>query len=65
MMAGRNLSADPLALSSAGVATSAAMMGQAAGIAAALAAGKKCDPRELDPAEVRRLVSERGADLQV
>jgi 2-polyprenyl-6-methoxyphenol hydroxylase-like FAD-dependent oxidoreductase len=65
MMAGRNLSADQLALSSARVSTSAAMMGQAAGIAAALAAEKRCDPRDLDPTEVRRIVIQRGADLSV
>jgi 2-polyprenyl-6-methoxyphenol hydroxylase-like FAD-dependent oxidoreductase len=65
MMAGRNLSADQLALSSARVSTTATMMGQAAGIAAAMAASKQCDPRELDPAEVRRVVVERGAELAV
>jgi hypothetical protein len=65
MMAGRNLSAEQLALSSARVSTCAAMMGQAAGIAAAMAANKKCDPRDLDPADVRRVVQERGADLEV
>jgi hypothetical protein len=65
MMAGRNLSADQLALSSARVSTCAAMMGQAAGIAAAMAAGNNCDPRDLDPADVRRVVRERGADLDV
>ena len=65
MMAGRNLSADQLALSSARVSTSAAMMGQAAGIAAAMAACKNCDPRVLDPADVRRVVRERGAELEV
>lgn len=65
MMAGRNLSADQLALSSARVSTSAAMMGQAAGIAAALAVTRQCDPREVDPNEVRRMVIERGADLEV
>ena len=65
MMAGRNLSADQLALSSARVSTSAAMMGQAAGIAAALAVSKHCDPRDLNPADVRREVIQRGADLEV
>jgi len=65
MMAGRNLSADQLALSSARVSTSAAMMGQAAGIAAAMAARKNCDPRALEPADVRRVVRERGAELDV
>jgi hypothetical protein len=65
MMAGRNLSADQLALSSARVSTSAAMMGQAAGIAAALAVAAGCDPRDLDPADVQRVVLQRGAYLDV
>ena len=65
LMAGRNFSADQLALSSARVATSAAMMGQAAGIAAAMAVEQRVDVRRLDPAEVRRAVVERGADLEV
>ena len=65
MMAGRCFSADQLALSSARVATSGSMMGQAAGIAAALSARKGCDPRELDPTDVIRTVTERGASLAV
>lgn len=65
MMAGRNLSADQLALSSARVSTSGTMMGQAAGITAAMAVQRDCDPRDLDPADVRRVVVERGADLDV
>lgn len=65
MMAGRNLSADQLALSSARVSTSATMMGQAAGIAAARAVKTGCDPRELDPGDVRRVVMERGGELEV
>ncbi|MFO7901952.1 MAG: FAD-dependent oxidoreductase [Planctomycetota bacterium] len=65
MMAGRNLSADQLALSSARVSTSAAMMGQAAGITAAMAVSRNCDPRDLEPAEVRRVVCERGGNLDV
>ncbi len=65
MMAGRNLSADQLALSSARVSTTATMMGQAVGIAAAMAVSKHCDPRDLDPADVRRVVVERGAKLDV
>ena len=65
MMAGRNLSADQLALSSARVATGSSMMGQAAGIAAALAVQKKVDVRELDPGDVREVVEQRGADLDV
>jgi hypothetical protein len=65
MMAGRNLSADQLALSSARVSTSASMMGQAAGITAAMAVAGNCDPRDLEPGDVRRLVVQRGADLEV
>ena len=62
---GRCFSADQLALSSARVTTSCSMMGQAAGIAAALAVRKSCDPRELDPADVRKVVEARGAKLDV
>ncbi len=65
MMAGRCFSADQLALSSARVATTCAMMGQAAGIAAAMAARRGCDPRALDVAEVRSTVEKRGAALSV
>jgi len=64
MMAGRCFSADQLALSSARVSTTGSMMGQAAGIAAALAVQKKCDPRECDPAAVKKIVLARGANLQ-
>jgi len=39
------------------------MMGQAAGIAAGLAVEKRCDPRDLDPVEVRSIVERRGAVL--
>ncbi len=65
MMAGRCFSGDQLALSSARVATSGIMMGQAAGIAAALSASRKCDPRNLDPDVIRRIVVERGGCLEV
>jgi hypothetical protein len=65
MMAGRCLSADQLALSSARVSTTCSMMGQAAGIAAAMSAAKNCDPRDLDPANVRKEVERRGAGLEV
>jgi len=64
VMAGRCFSADQLALSSARVSTSGSMMGQAAGIAAALAVQKKCDSRECDPAAVKKIVLERGANLK-
>jgi hypothetical protein len=63
MMAGRCFSADQLALSSARVSTTCSMMGQAAGIAAGLCVEKKCDPRDLDYTEVRRIVEKRGAQL--
>ncbi|MHC4574117.1 MAG: FAD-dependent oxidoreductase [Planctomycetota bacterium] len=65
MMAGRCFSADQLALSSARVSTSSSMMGQAAGIAAAMSTRKECDPRQLDPADVRKIVEGRGARLAV
>lgn len=65
MMAGRCFSADQLALSSARVSTTGSMMGQAAGITAALCIQKKCNPRDLDPEEVRGVILERGANLSV
>jgi len=63
LAAGRCLSADQLALSSARVMTTCAMMGQAAGIAAAMAVLKKGDLDIIDPLEVRREVEARGALL--
>jgi hypothetical protein len=65
LAAGRCFSADQLALSSARVSTTCSMLGQAAGIAAAMAARRKCGVRDLDAAEVRRIVEERGAKLAV
>jgi hypothetical protein len=65
LAAGRCFSAEQLALSSARVTTSCSMMGQAAGIAAALCVEKGCQLRRLDPADVRRTVEKRGADLRV
>lgn len=65
MMAGRCFSADQLALSSARVSTTCSMMGQAAGIAAAMAVRKKVDPRDLDPSDVVHVVTSRGAELAV
>ena len=64
-MAGRCFSADQLALSSARVATTASMLGQAAGIGAALAAKRQCDLRDVDGREVRRIVVRRGARLDI
>lgn len=65
LMAGRCFSSDQLALSSARVSTTCAMMGQAAGIAAAMAVEKRADVRDLDPRAVRAVVEQRGAKLAV
>jgi hypothetical protein len=65
LAAGRCLSADQLALSSARVMPTCAMMGQAAGIAAALCAERDCTLAGLDSGEVRRIVVDRGARLDV
>ena len=65
MMAGRCFSSDQLALSSARVSTTCCMMGQAAGISAALAVKQHTGVRNIDPAEVRQTVIERGAHLDV
>ncbi|MBN2307556.1 MAG: FAD-dependent oxidoreductase [Candidatus Hydrogenedentes bacterium] len=65
LAAGRCLSADQLAMSSARVMTTCSMMGQAAGIAASLSAERACGVRDLELAEVRRIVVERGANLDV
>jgi hypothetical protein len=65
LMAGRCFSSDQLALSSARVSTTCCMMGQAAGIAAAMAVEKNCDVRDIDPTAVRATVLERGALLEV
>ena len=64
-MAGRCFSADQLALSSARVATTASMLGQAAGIGAALAARRRCDLHSIDGRDVRRAVLRRGARLDL
>ena len=63
--AGRCFSADQLALSSARVMTTCSMMGQAAGIAAAMAVDAGCDPRDLDYTAIRKTVVDRGARLDV
>lgn len=64
-VAGRCLSADQLALSSARVMTTCAMMGQAAGVAAALAATHGASLQNLDFTDVRTVVEERDAKLTV
>lgn len=63
LMAGRCFSADQLALSSARVATTCAMTGQAAGIAAALCIKTGTGIKALDPLLVRREVERCGAEL--
>jgi hypothetical protein len=65
LMAGRCMSADQLALSSARVSTSCSMMGQATGIAAAMAVLKKTKIRNLDYTEIQKEVLRRGAQLDV
>ena len=65
LAAGRCLSADQLAMSSARVMTSCAMMGQAAGVAAARAAEQGIGLSKLDPLDVRKAVVDWGANLDV
>jgi len=65
LMAGRCFSAEQLALSSARVSTSCSMMGQAAGIAAAMAVNNKTKIRNLDYTEIKNEVLTRGAQLDV
>jgi hypothetical protein len=63
LVAGRCLSADQLALSSARVMTTASMMGQAAGIAAAWSAGARRPVAEVTTSALRRELLGRGAVL--
>ncbi len=65
LVAGRCLSADQLALSSARVMTTCSMMGQAAGIAAAKMAVQNTTLQRLDFNEVRKDVEEHGAILSL
>jgi hypothetical protein len=64
LVAGRCFSADQLALSSARVMTTASMMGQAAGIAAAWSAGARRGVGEVTVAALRRELVNRGAVLE-
>ncbi|MFP4028823.1 MAG: FAD-dependent oxidoreductase [Candidatus Brocadiia bacterium] len=64
-MAGRCLSAEELAMASARVATSGAMMGQAAGVAAARAAENGCSSHDLDGSEVREQLVAHDAKLDI
>lgn len=65
LMAGRCLSAEQLALSSARVSTTCSMMGQAVGIAAGIAIQKKTVVRKLDYEIIQKEVLSRGAQLDV
>ncbi len=65
LMAGRCMSAEQLALSSARVSTSCSMMGQAAGIAAGMAVLQNTKIRNLDYTEIKQEVLKRGAQLDV
>jgi hypothetical protein len=65
LMAGRCMSADQLALSSARVSTSCSMMGQAVGIAATMSINQKAKIRNLDYTEIKKEVIKRGAQLDV
>jgi len=65
LVAGRCFSADQLALSSARVMTTCAMMGQAAGIGAAMAAKAKSTISALNGADVRSVMEMNGAVLAV
>jgi hypothetical protein len=61
LVAGRCLSADQMALSSARVMTTCAMMGQAAGIAAAFCVADGMDVMSIDVPTLRRELAARGA----
>ncbi|HOJ11132.1 MAG TPA: FAD-dependent oxidoreductase, partial [Clostridiales bacterium] len=63
MMAGRCMSADQLALSSARVTTTCSMTGQAAGITAALAVKSNKTVREVPAAKVQDIIVNNGAIL--
>ena len=62
MMAGRNISATKLGMSSARVMGTCAVGGQAAGTAAALATAKKCTPREVGGKYIEELKSQLLCD---
>ena len=65
LMAGRCFSSDQHALSSARVMTTCAMMGQAAGLTAALAARDGKPLREVDSSVVRKNLKAHGANLEI
>lgn len=63
LVAGRCISADQLALSSARVMTTCAMMGQATGVAAAWASSQDKGIRNLDYTKIRNHLEKHGANL--
>jgi hypothetical protein len=63
LVAGRCFSADQMAMSSARVMTTASMMGQAAGRAAAMMADYKKEALEVDVNRLRKDLSDRGAEI--
>lgn len=65
LSAGRCFSCDQLALGSARVTTTCAMMGQAAGLLAARAAYHNISPRAIDPLEIRKTLESYGAKLDL
>lgn len=65
MSSGRCFSCDQLALTSARVTTTCSMMGQAAGLAAAMCVKNDCQIRDIDFIQVRKAVEANGADLSL
>lgn len=65
MVAGRCISAEQLALSSARVMTTCAMTGQAAGIACSAGLNYNCSLNKLDGNEIHNLIKAHGAQLDI
>ncbi|MBI4978755.1 MAG: FAD-dependent oxidoreductase [Spirochaetes bacterium] len=65
LAAGRCMSAEQLTLSSARVMTTCSMMGQAAGIAAALAVKRNCTLRALEYSDIRKTACGRNAIIDL
>ena len=65
MVAGRSISSDRLANSGLRVQASCMAMGQAAGVAAALAAAYRTTPLEVPLSEIHKLLREHGAIIPV
>ena len=63
LVAGRPISVDPVAFSSTRVSPTSMALGQAAGIAAALAAKKRVSPRALKVADIQKALRDQGANI--